>query len=446
VTVAFDLFVLGGGSAGVRLARTAASLGAKVALCEDAALGGTCVNVGCVPKKLYGYGASYAEGFEDAAGYGWHVDAPAPDWAHMVARKDKEIARLNGIYERLLSHTGVTLIRGRGVVKGPSQVEVAGQTYNTTNTAICTGGRPWMPEHPPNQRVMVSDDLFALKELPKRLVCVGGGYIAVEFASIFHGYGVEVDLVHRGDMILRGFDQEVREHLAEELVARGIRLHFNALVDFVAEDRTVHLKGGQQIPTDAVLMAIGRRPNSHGIGLDEVGVERNDRGAILVDEGLRTSVPSIYALGDVIERIQLTPMALSEGTWLAHRLFGQGDKVLDYNHVATAVFTNPTVSTVGFTEEDALAAGLPIAVYTSRFRPLKHTMSGRNTHMFMKLIVHSESDKVLGAHMIGEGAAEIMQGLAIALKCGATKAQFDATIGIHPTAAEEFVTMRTPRG
>lgn len=442
----FDLFVIGGGSGGVRCARTAAALGARVALVEASRMGGTCVNLGCVPKKLFSYGAQFADHFEDAAGYGYDVGDVRFDWAAMVASKDREIERLNGIYERLLDRAGVEILRGRGVVRGPHEVEVDGRRHTARNIVVATGGWPWLPDFQGREHVITSNEVFSLERFPERVVVAGGGYIAAEFASIFRGFGSEVSLVYRGELFLRGFDLDARRELANEMRKRGVKLHFHCIferVERVGDEVVVHLSDGDRIEADLALFATGRRPNTQGLGLEDVGVKLTDRGAVVVDEHYRSSVNSIYAIGDVIDRIQLTPVALEEGTVLARNLFGEADQRVDYTDVPTAVFTTPNLAAVGLTEEEARER-TEVRIYKSLFRPMKHTMSGRDERTFMKLVVDDLTDRVLGCHMVGSDAGELIQGLAVALKCGATKAQFDATIGIHPTAAEEFVTMRDP--
>lgn len=450
----YDLLVIGGGSGGVRCARTAAAHGVRVGLVEAQRLGGTCVNVGCVPKKLLAYGAHYAEDFEDARGFGWSVQGISFDWPTLVANQAQEIARLNGVYERLLDRVGVEILRAWGVVTGPHEVELrpvegsgSPQRVTARYIVVATGGKPWLPpDLPGGELVKSSDDMFTLERLPERLVVAGGGYIAVEFASIFNGFGVHVDLVHRGELFLRGFDRDARRELANEMRKKGVHLHFNSQFSHVerhGDGLIVHLTDGDALKADLALFAVGRRPNTEGLGLDAVGVKLSPRGAVLVDEEFRTSVPSIYAIGDVIDRIQLTPVALEEGMLLARRLFARGSQRVDYADIPTTVFTNPNLAAVGLTEEEARDRG-PVRIYKSLFRPMKHTLSGRDEKTFMKLVVDDETDLVLGCHMVGPDAGEIIQGFAVALKCGATKAQFDATVGIHPTLAEEFVTMRDP--
>lgn len=445
-TYDFDLIVIGGGSGGVRCARTAASLGARVALVEGGRLGGTCVNLGCVPKKLFAYGAHYREDFEDAAGFGWTVGSTSFDWSTLIKNKDREIERLNGVYARLLDRAGVERIAGWASLKGAHAVAVGDTVHTSRFIVIATGGKPWRPELPGGEHVLTSDDIFALPALPARVVIAGGGYIAAEFASIFHGLGCRVDLVYRGDLFLRGFDADARRELANAMRKKGIHLRFQsrfARVERVDDGLSVHLSDGDHVQADLALFAVGRRPNTDGLGLDAIGVARTDRGAIAVDAHFQTSVDSIYAVGDVIDRIQLTPVALAEGMIVARNLFGGQDRRVDYSDVPTAVFTHPNLAAVGLTEADARARG-NVRVFKSIFRPMRHTMTGRDEQTFVKLVVDGETDRVLGVHMVGPEAGEVIQGFAVALKCHATKAQFDATIGIHPTIAEEFVTMRDP--
>lgn len=450
----FDLFTIGAGSGGVRASRMSAGLGARVAVAEGRFLGGTCVNVGCVPKKLMVYASHFREDFQDAAGFGWSVENPRFDWKTFIARKDAEIQRLNGVYRRLLHGAGVEILEGYARIVAPHTVEVSfasGEVkrFTAEHILIATGGKPIRPEGVPGgERVLVSDDIFSLPEQPKRLVIVGGGYIAVEFACIFHGLGSEVSLVYRGPHFLRGFDDDLRSFLAEEMKKKGIALHFNQKLESIEEEKdglVCALEHDQLLPADAILYAIGRRPNTDNLGLEKVGVKRGPDGAIVVDDYYRTSAPKIYAIGDVTNRINLTPVALAEGMALAKTLFGQQPTTVDYTDVATAVFSQPPLATVGLSEAKAKDLFAEIDVYTSEFSPLKNTLSQNPERTFMKLIVDRKTDRVLGVHMVGADAPEIIQMAAIALKCGATKAQFDATIGIHPTAAEEFVTMRTPR-
>jgi glutathione reductase (NADPH) len=447
----FDLLVIGAGSGGVRAARVAASLGAKVAICEDGALGGTCVNVGCVPKKLMVLGAHFADEQRDAAGFGWQVTPATHDFAALMANKDREIARLNGVYQRLLEGRGARIIRGharllaRGVVAvtGPDGAET---TFNAKHILCAVGGQPLRPTFPGAEHVLVSDDVFRMRELPKRLLVIGGGYIAVELGCVFHGFGARVTLVHRGRLFLNGFDGDVRLHLDQELRKRGVDLRFHRQVTRVERLDSGSLRAtlddGELLEVDAILAAIGREPRTRGLGLEDVGVQTDARGAILVDATFRTSVPGIYAVGDAIDRVALTPVALAEGMLVAKNLFGGGAAHASYEGVPSAVFSNPPIGTVGLTEEEARAQHGAVDVYKSTFTPLKQTLAGGSEKTLMKLVVERASGRVLGVHMVGPEAGEIVQGFAVALKCGATKAQFDATLGIHPTAAEELVTLR----
>lgn len=445
----FDLYVIGAGSGGVRAARFAAGFGAKVAVAESRYLGGTCVNVGCVPKKLLVYGAHFAEDFEQASGFGWNLGEANFDWATLIANKDREINRLNGIYRNLLVNSGVTLHEAHAKIVGPHEVEVKGERFTAKNILIATGGWPQIPEIPGSEHAIGSNEAFFLKELPKRVLVVGGGYIAVEFAGIFHGLGANTTLLYRGDLFLRGFDGAVRKHLHEELTKRGMDLQFNA--DIARIDKQADgslkatLKDGRVLDADCVFYATGRRPMLDNLGLENTGVQLDDKGFIKVDDEYQTTEPSILALGDVIGRVQLTPVALAEGMAVARRLFKpEHYRPVDYKMIPTAVFSLPNIGTVGLTEEQAREAGHEVVIFESRFRPMKLTLTECQEKTLMKLVVDGKTDKVLGCHMVGPDAGEIVQGLAIALKAGATKRDFDDTIGVHPTAAEEFVTMRTP--
>jgi glutathione reductase (NADPH) len=447
----FDLYVIGAGSGGVRAARFAAGFGAKVAVAESRYLGGTCVNVGCVPKKLLVYGAHFAEDFEQASGFGWSLGEANFDWATLIANKDREINRLNGIYRNLLVNSGVTLHEAHAKIFGPHEVEVNGERFTAKNILIATGGWPQIPEIPGREHAIGSNEAFFLKELPKRVLVVGGGYIAVEFAGIFHGLGANTTLLYRGDLFLRGFDGSVRKHLQEELTKRGLDLQFNA--DIARIDKQADgslkatLKDGRELEADCIFYATGRRPMLDNLGLENTDVKLTDKGFIKVDEQYQTSEPSILALGDVIGRVQLTPVALAEGMAVARRLFKPEQyRPVDYKMIPTAVFSLPNIGTVGLTEEEAREAGHDVLIFESRFRPMKLTLTECQEKTLMKLVVDAKTDKVLGCHMVGPDAGEIVQGLAIALKAGATKRDFDDTIGVHPTAAEEFVTMRTPVG
>ncbi|WP_130927769.1 glutathione-disulfide reductase [Pseudomonas sp. Sample_14] len=445
----FDLYVIGAGSGGVRAARFAAGFGAKVAVAESRYLGGTCVNVGCVPKKLLVYGAHFAEDFEQASGFGWNLGEANFDWATLIANKDREINRLNGIYRNLLVNSGVTLHEAHAKIVGPHEVEVNGERYTAKNILIATGGWPQIPEIPGHEHAIGSNEAFFLKELPKRVLVVGGGYIAVEFAGIFHGLGANTTLLYRGDLFLRGFDVSVRKHLQEELTKRGLDLQFNA--DIARIDKQADgslkatLKDGRVLEADCVFYATGRRPMLDNLGLENTDVQLDDKGFIKVDDEYQTTEPSILALGDVIGRVQLTPVALAEGMAVARRLFKPEQyRPVDYKMIPTAVFSLPNIGTVGLSEEEARDCGHEVVIFESRFRPMKLTLTDCQEKTLMKLVVDAKTDKVLGCHMVGPDAGEIVQGLAIALKAGATKRDFDDTIGVHPTAAEEFVTMRTP--
>ena len=443
----YDLFVIGAGSGGVRAARMAGGFGAKVAVAEERYLGGTCVNVGCIPKKLFVYAAHYAEDFQDAAGYGWQVSEPVFDWNVLLKNKNNEISRLNNIYENLLKRNNVVLYNGRAVIEGPNTVRVNGESVSARRILVATGGWPHVPDIPGKEHVISSNEAFFLETLPDSVVIAGGGYIAVEFAGIFHGLGVDTTLVYRGDLFLRGFDGEMREFLAEQMRGKGIRLLFNTRINSIEkqDDRyLVDASGTDPLPTDLVLYATGRRPNTADLGLETAGVELNDKGAIAVDDEYRSSVPSIYAIGDVTDRFNLTPVATAEGTALANNLFNNQSRRVDYRDIPTCIFSQPNLGTVGLTEEQARQEYPNVDIYKSRFTSLKHTLTGNNEKTLMKMIVDRDTDRVLGVHMVGADAGETIQGIGIALKTGATKATFDATIGIHPTAAEEFVTMREP--
>lgn len=446
----FDLLVIGGGSGGVRAARMAAQTGARVALIEGGALGGTCVNLGCIPKKLYSYAAHYAEAFEEAHGFGWRMaEKPRFDWDLLKANRAKEISRLNGIYLDLLNNAGVQLITGWAQVIDGHTVEVSGVRYSAKNMLIATGGTPLVPEIDGREHAITSNEIFDLTPFPKRLLVVGGGYIACEFASIFNGLGAQVIQLYRGEQVLRGFDDDVRQFLAGEMRKAGVDLRLHAdVVKLVraADGLHVTLKDGQTLTVDAVLYATGRVPNVQGLGLIEAGVTQSDDGAIVVNTRYQTSNPSIYALGDVTARIQLTPVALGEAMALVDHLFGKNQRQMAYDFIPTAVFTHPNIGTVGFGEAEARKKFGKIRVYRSEFKALKHTLSGSTERTLMKLLVDDATDRVVGLHMVGADAGEVVQGFAVAMKAGATKAVFDSTIGIHPTAAEEFVTMRVAVG
>jgi glutathione reductase (NADPH) len=449
MTYDFDLFVIGAGSGGVRAARFSADYGARVAVAESRYLGGTCVNVGCVPKKLLVYGSHFSDDFEQAQGFGWSTGHTHFDWATLLANKNREIQRLNDIYRKLLVNSGVTLLEGHARLTDAHHVEINGQTFSAERILIATGGWPMVPDIPGREHAITSNEAFFLQRLPERVLVVGGGYIAVEFAGIFNGLGADTRLLYRGEMFLRGFDHSVRTHLAEELIKNGLQLDFNT--DVVKIDKLsdgsllATLNDGRQLEADSIFYATGRRPMLDNLGLENTFVELNDAGYISVNENFETREPSILALGDVIGGIQLTPIATAEGTAIARRLFRpELYRPVDYRHIPTAVFSQPSIGTVGLTEEEAVAQGHKVTVYESRFRPMKLTLTESNERTLMKLVVDAHTDRVLGAHMVGPDAGEIIQGLAIALKAGATKRLFDETIGVHPTSAEEFVTLRTP--
>jgi glutathione reductase (NADPH) len=443
----YDLFVIGGGSGGVRAARMAAQRGARVALAEAGALGGTCVNLGCIPKKLYSYAAHYGEAFEESHGFGWHGEAPSFDWETLKRNRAIEIMRLNGVYEKLLIGAGVQLLHGRARLADEHTVELAGERLRAGHVLVATGGAPHPPEFPGHELAISSNEMFDLEPFPRRLLVIGGGYIACEFASIFNGLGSRVTQLHRGTQVLRGFDDDIRAFVAAEMAKKGVDIRLDAQVTSLqrgAGGLLARLADGSTLEVDAVLAATGRWPNAVGLGLEQAGVRTSERGAIVVDERFRTSVPHILAVGDVIDRVQLTPVALAEAMAVVDHLFGDGRRTVDYGNIPTAVFTHPNVGTVGLTEAQARERHGRLRIYRSEFKPLKHTLSMSGERALMKLVVDDASDRVLGVHMAGADAGEIVQGFAVALKAGATKAVFDATIGIHPTAAEEFVTMREP--
>ncbi len=439
----FDVFVIGGGSGGVRFARMAAGHGARVAVAEERFWGGTCVNIGCVPKKLLVMASEYGAAAQDSHGFGWDTPLGRHDWPRLIAAKDKEITRLNGIYKRLMS--GCTSFDARATLLDAHTLDVAGQRVTAERIVVATGGRPTRPAFLGAEHCIVSDDAFYLPELPKRITILGGGYIAVEFAGIFAGLGAQVDVVIRQPLPLRGFDEDIREGLAEAMEAQGIRLHRGksiASLEAVGQARRLHLTDGTMIDSELVFAAMGRQAYTQGLGLEAAGVETDGFGAIRVNGESQTSAPNIYAIGDVTDRLNLTPVAIAEGHSLADRLYGPGPRIWRLDAVATAVFSSPPIGTVGLTEAEAAKHG-PVDVYLTKFTPMRHTLSGRTRKTIMKLVVDQASQKVVGAHMLGEDAPEILQGLSIALNAGATKADFDRTVGIHPTAAEEFVTMRT---
>ncbi|MES2943879.1 MAG: glutathione-disulfide reductase [Pseudomonadota bacterium] len=454
-TFDFDLFVIGGGSGGVRCARMSAQRGARVGLAEVADMGGTCVNVGCIPKKLYSYAAHFAESFDESHGFGWVGEAPVFDWDLLKTNRAKEITRLNGIYVQLLTNAGVTIIKGWARLLDAHTVEVDGKQYTAKNILLSTGGTALVPAVTGREHVVTSDHMFDLKPFPKRLLVVGAGYIACEFASIFNGLGARVEQIHRGDKLLTGFDDDVRSFIAAEMTKAGVNLHFRSNVESItktADGLEVAVTDGNKnthtFTVDTVLYATGRIPNTSGLGLEAVGVKVNEKGAIEVNGQYQTSVPSIYALGDITARVQLTPVALGEAMVVVDELFGPAagkkPRSMSYDFIPTAVFTHPNIGTVGYSEADARKKFGEIEVFKSEFKALKHTLSGSTERTLMKLLVDKATDRVVGLHMVGADAGEIVQGFAVAMKAGATKAVFDSTIGIHPTMAEEFVTMRDP--
>ncbi len=445
-----DLFVIGGGSGGVRAARIAANHGARVMIAEEYRMGGTCVIRGCVPKKLLVYASHFHQEFEDAAGFGWTVGEPTFDWSTLIANKDKEIARLEAAYTTNVEKSGAKVIKTRAVLEDAHTIRLAsGEKVRSKYVLIATGGAPNHGAAIPGiEHVISSNEAFHLKRLPRRILIQGGGYIALEFACIFAGLGSDVTVVYRGDNILRGFDEDVRTHVRSEMEKEGITILTGCTVTKVdkhAHDFTSHLSSGSSIASDQVMFAIGRHPNVRGLGLEAAGVAINEKnGGIAVDAFSKTSVDNIYAIGDVTHRINLTPVAIREGHAFADTVFGKKEVRVDHADVPTAVFSQPEVGTVGLTENQAREKFSAVDIYKATFRPMKATLSGRDTRMLMKLVVDGVSDRVLGIHIVGDGAAEMVQVLGIAVKMKATKADFDATMALHPTAAEELVTMRTP--
>jgi len=447
----FDLLVIGGGSGGVRAARMAAQRGAKVALVEAQAMGGTCVNVGCIPKKLYSYAAHFAESFEASHGFGWVGPAPVLDWSALKANRAREITRLNGIYLQLLKGAGVQVIEGWATLADAHTVAVGAQRLTAQNILIATGGKPSVPDIAGREHAITSNDIFDIDPFPKRLLVVGGGYIACEFASIFKGLGAQVTQLYRGAQVLRGFDEEIRGFIAAEMVKAGVDLRLNADVASIVKTAgglLVTQRDGNTVEADSVLYATGRVPLVQGLGLEALGIAQKPDGAILVNDNYQTSLPHIYAVGDVTARVQLTPVALGEAMVVVDHLLGaapgKAPRSMSYDFIPTAVFTHPNIGTVGLTEAQARERFGAVRVFKSEFKALMHTLSGSSERTFMKLLVDEASDRVVGLHMVGAEAGEIVQGFAVAMKAGATKAVFDSTIGIHPTAAEEFVTMREP--
>ncbi len=444
----YDLFVIGGGSGGVRAARIAAGHGAKVALAEEYRMGGTCVIRGCVPKKLLVYASRFADEFEDAAGFGWSVEAPRFDWPTLIANKDKEIARLEGAYRTTLQRAGVEIFDTRAVLEDAHAVRLASpaRTVSARTILVATGGRPEGDSKLPGmEHAITSNEAFHLKQMPKRIVIAGGGYIAVEFAGIFAGLGAETMLIYRRDKILRGFDEDLRDGLTQEYARRGIRIITGSVFTKIEKDQhglTGHLSNGETVTADQIMFAIGRSPNTAGIGLETAGVALGKKGEIKVDAGSRTNVPNIYAVGDVTDRVNLTPVAIREGHAFADSVFGKREWTVDHDLIPTGVFSTPEIGTVGLAEHAAAERSGKLDIYKARFRPLKATLSGREERMLMKLVVDAKTQKVVGCHILGPDAAEMVQIAAIAMRMGATKADFDATMALHPTAAEELVTMR----
>ncbi len=444
----YDLFVIGAGSGGVRAARMAAGLGAKVAIAEDRYVGGTCVNVGCVPKKLYMYASQFSESFAAAAGFGWQVGDSSFTWTSLVANKDKEINRLQAVYHKLLRDSQVMVLNGRATLINAHTVKVGDNTYSAERILVATGGWPFVPEVEGSAHIVTSNEIFNLATLPKQMVIVGGGYIAMEFAGILHGLGVDVTIVERGSKILRGFDEDIRDFLVAQMSKKGIQFRFNTRVEKIKQESDayiVHTINGETLVTDLVMYATGRVPNTKNMGLEAIGVDMDFVGAIKVNDDYQTNVPSIYALGDVTNRVNLTPVATSEGMAMVNKLYSNHYREVDYDNIPTAVFSQPSIGTVGLTEAQALAKyPADIDIYKADFKPMKNTLSGSSERTLMKMIVVRSTDKVVGMHIVGPDAGEIIQGFAVAMRAGATKAVFDSTIGIHPTAAEEFVTMRKP--
>ena len=445
----YDLFVIGAGSGGVRASRVAASFGARVAVAEERFLGGTCVNVGCIPKKLLVYASAFREELDEATeGYGWSVGDVQFDWPTLIANKDREIERLNGVYARLLDGSGVERIEGRATVEGPHSVAVGGRVLTARHILVATGSRAYRPpEIEGIEHAITSDEAFYLERLPERILVMGGGYIAVEFAGIFARMGVDVRQIYRGPLFLRGFDDDLRRHLAQEMTQVGVELCFDTVitrVESTQEGICATLGDGRTLEADCLLAATGRTPYSEGLGLESAGVKLAPNGAIEVNEYSSTNVPSIHAIGDVTDRINLTPVAIHEGICLANTLFGNRAMAPDHETVPAAVFSQPPIGTVGMTEEEARAEGFEIDIYRSEFRGLKQTLTSSTTRTLMKLVVDRKTDRVLGAHMAGHEAGEIIQALAVAVKAGLTKSQWDETLPIHPPLAEEFVTLREP--
>jgi glutathione reductase (NADPH) len=447
MTYDFDLFVIGAGSGGVRAARLAGALGKKVAIAENWTIGGTCVNRGCIPKKLYAIAAHYREDFEDAKGFGWKVATPKFDWKNLVKAKVEELARLNGIYSGVLKNAKVRFIKGTATLDDPHTIKIGRRRYTAENVILAVGGRPSHPDFEGHEHTITSDEVFDLKKFPRRVLVVGGGYIGAEMASILNGLGAKTTLMYRGERILKGFDDDARTHLQEEMKKKGIRFRLGCMIERIEKKRDglhIFCSKGPLMVADQILMAIGRKPAIDGLGLIRAGVEIAHGGYIIVDEHSRTSVPHIFAIGDCTERLNLTPVAIHEAVCVIETLYKNNPTMPDHRDVATAVFSAPALAAVGLTEEEAHKTYDQIAIYKTRFRPLKHTLSGRDERVLMKLVVNAADGRVVGVHMVGADAPEIVQAAAIAVKAGLTKEQFDATMAIHPTTAEELVLMRTP--
>lgn len=446
----YDLFVIGGGSGGVRAARMMAASGMRVAIAEDTHWGGTCVNVGCVPKKLFVYASHYSHEVEDAAAYGWNLETKGFDWSRLIANKNTEIERLNGIYVRLLENSGVELVNGYAQITGSNTVTVNDQAYTAKRILIAVGGKPFIPELPGAELAIDSNDAFYLEELPKKICIVGGGYIACEFACIFKGLGSEVKLIYRGEEVLRGFENDLRSRVHTEMSKQGIDVKVNTDVVSISDagsgTKAVLLNDGETLDVDQVFYATGRIPRTNNLWANEIDIKTNLRGEIEVNDNYQSSVPTIYALGDVVGRMALTPVATAEAMALLKH-FQTGETIeFDYTNIPSAVFTTPNLATVGLTESQAKQQGVAYSVFEADFKHLKHTLTQRDERVYMKLIVRTDNDKVIGAHMMGPDAGEVIQLAAVAIKAGVTKSNFDETIGIHPSMAEEFVTLRTARG
>lgn len=445
----YDFYVIGAGSGGVRASRIASTHGARVAVAENGPLGGTCVNVGCVPKKLFVYGSHYGHDFHDAQAYGWDVPSATLNWPRLISNKNAEIERLNGIYGKLLDRTGVDVHYGTAKFIDEHTIEVAGVQYTADKILIATGGRPFIPEIEGSEHIITSNEAFYLEDLPKRAVIVGGGYIAVEFACIFHGYGTKVTQLYRGEKFLRGFDNDVRDHLATEMRTQGVDLRFETTVSKIVknDDGSLSVTTNEGVVTaDIVMYATGRVPNTKAMNLGSAGVQMGKKGEIMVDDWSQTNVSHIYAVGDVTSRVQLTPVAIAEGHALADTLFGNKKRNTNYENIPTAVFSTPSIGTCGMTETQAREkfSATGVDIYKTSFRPMKHTLTKREGEkVFMKLVVERETDRVVGCHMLDYAAGDMIQLVGVAMKAGATKADFDATMPVHPVSAEEIVTLRT---